>query len=130
MSKEIISVSRIPIIVTLNNEVKLKGELIRHLSPLTIKKIINILPINQLINNYQNKVIQIKVNLDIGVEKPQNRFKKGDIAFAPIANSIYIFLADYNNNQPLSHVGFIKIDALDELAKTKAGDVLSIQRIL
>jgi hypothetical protein len=97
---------------------------------LTIKKIINILPINQLINNYQNKVIQIKVNLDIGVEKPQYRFKKGDIAFAPIANSIYIFLADHSNNQPLSHVGFIKIDTLDELAKTKAGDVLSIQRIL
>ena len=70
------------------------------------------MPINQLVNNYQNKVIQIKVNLDIGVEKPQNRFKKGDIAFAPMTNSIYIFLADYNNNQPLSHVGFIKIDAI------------------
>ncbi len=129
MSEKIVSVSRIPILVTINNDVRIEGELIRHLSPLTIKKILHNLPISQLINNFQKKIIKVKLDLDMGVEKPQNKFKKGDIAFAPISNSIYIFLTDYTNNQQLSHVGFIKTDALNELVKTKAGDVLFIQRI-
>src|SRR5215210_9373920 len=117
MSKKIVSVSRIPILVTLNSDVKIEGELIRHLSPLTIKKILNNLPIIQLINNFQNKFIQLKLNLDIGVEKPQYKFKRGDIAFSPISNSIYIFLTDHINNQQLSNVGFVKTDTLNEFAK-------------
>ena len=40
MSEKISSVSRIPILITLNNEIMMEGELIRHLSPLTIKKIL------------------------------------------------------------------------------------------
>ena len=99
-----ISVSRIPILVTLNNSIKIEGELIRHLSPLTVKKVLNNLPISQLINNFQDKFIQVKLELDIGIEKPQSKFKKGDIAFASMYNSIYIFLTDYTiaNNLVMS----------------------------
>jgi uncharacterized protein len=129
MSEKISSVSRIPILITLNNNIKMDGELVRHLSPLTIKKILNNLPINQLINNFQKKFIQLKLELDIGVEKPQSKFKKGDIAFSPISNSIYIFLIDYiQSQQQFSHIGYIKTQNLDELVKTKAGDMLSIQK--
>jgi uncharacterized protein len=130
MSEKISSVSRIPILITLNNEIMMEGELIRHLSPLTIKKILNHLPINQLINNFQRKFIQLKLDLDVGVEKPQSKFKKGDIAFSSISNSIYIFLTDYVHSQKqFSHIGYIKTQNLDELIKTKAGDILSIQKI-
>ena len=130
MSKNISSVSRIPILITLNNSVKMDGELIRHLSPLTIKKVLNHLPINKLINNFQNKFLQLKLELDIGLEKPQSSFKKGDIAFSSISNCIYIFLEDYTHSQKqFSHMGFIKTQNLDELIKTKAGDILTIQKI-
>jgi uncharacterized protein len=130
MSKSISSVSRIPILITLNNSVKMDGELIRHLSPLTIKKVLNHLPINQLINNFQKKFLQLKLELDIGLEKPQSSFKKGDIAFSSISNCIYIFLEDYTHSQKqFSRMGFIKTQNLDELIKTKAGDILTIQKI-
>ncbi|HXS59434.1 MAG TPA: cyclophilin-like fold protein [Candidatus Sulfopaludibacter sp.] len=130
MSKNISSVSRIPILITLNNSVKMEGELIRHLSPLTIKKVLNHLPINQLINNFQKKFLQLKLELDIGLEKPQSSFKKGDIAFSSISNCIYIFLEDYTHSQKqFSRMGFIKTQNLDELIKTKAGDILTIQKI-
>ncbi len=129
MSEKITSVSRVPILITLNNDIKLEGELIRHLSPLTIKKILINLPISQLINNFQNKFIQLKLDLDIGVEKPLTKFKKGDIAFSSISNYLCIFLTDYAHNQQFSHIGFIKSNNLDELLKTKAGDILSIQRV-
>ncbi len=128
MSEKITSVSRVPILITLNNNLKLEGELVRHLSPLTIKKILINLPISQLINNFQNKIIQLKLDLDIGVEKPLTKFKKGDIAFSSISNYLCIFITDYTHKQQLSHIGFIKSNNIDELLKTKAGDVISIQR--
>ena len=128
MSKNTVSVSRIPIVITVNNDVKLKGELTRHLSPLTIKKIVSNLPLSQLINNYQNKFIYIKSGINGGLEKPQNKFEKGDIAYLPISDSIYIFLTDHIHNSQFNRIGSIT-DSLYELTKTKAGDILNIKRV-
>jgi len=123
------SVSRIPILLSINNVIDIEGELVRHLSPLTIKKILGCLPISQLVINFQNKYIQVSIELNIGIEKPKNIFKKGDIAFSPISNSICIFLNDYDHNNQLNHIGFVKNDDLEKLKKTKAGDILNIRRI-
>ena len=123
------SVSRIPILISINNAIDIEGELVRHLSPLTIKKILTCFPISQLIINFQNKYIQIKIELDIGIEKPKNIFRKGDIAFSPISNSICIFLNDHIHNNQLNHVGFVKVDDVEKLKKTKAGDILYIRRM-
>jgi uncharacterized protein len=123
------SVSRIPILISINNAIVIEGELVRHLSPLTIKKILSCFPISQLIINFQNKYIQINIELNIGVEKPKHIFKKGDIAFSPISNSICIFLNDHTHNNSLNHIGFVKIDDIEKLKKTKAGDILNIRRI-
>ena len=113
------SVSRIPIVLSINNVIDVEGELVRHLSPLTIKKILSCFPISQLIINFQNKYIQINIELNIGIEKPKNIFKKGDIAFSPISNSICIFLNDHNHNNQLNHIGFVKNDDLEKLKKQK-----------
>jgi len=128
MSENIVSVSRIPIVITVNNDVKLKGELTRHLSPLTIKKIINNLPLSQLVNNFHNKFIYVRSGINGGLEKPQNKFKKGDIAYLPISDCIYIFLTDHIHNNQFNRIGSIS-DNLNELTNTKAGDILNIQRI-
>src|SRR5215203_454255 len=128
MSERIVSVSRIPIVVTVNNDVELKGELTRHYSPLTIKKIINNLPLSQLVNNFHNKFIYVKSGINGGLEKPQNKFKKGDIAYLPISDCIYIFLTDHIHNNQFNRIGRIS-DNLNELTNTKAGDILNIQRI-
>ncbi len=55
------------------------------------------------------------------------QFKKGDIAFSPISNSMCIFIEDYNHNQLFSHIGYVKNDNLHELLKTKTGDILTIK---
>ena len=104
------------------------GELIRYLSPLTVKRIVSKLPISQLINNFQNKYIYIKLELGVGAEKPLKRFKKGDIAFSPISNSICIFIEDYDHNQQFSHIGQVKDENFHQLLKTKPGDVLTIKK--
>ena len=123
------SVSRIPILMSINNDIDIEGELVRHLSPLTIKKILKCFPISQLIINFQNRYIQINLELNTGIEKPKNVFKKGDIAFLPISNSICIFLNDHTHSNQLNHIGFVKKDHLENLKKTKAGDILNIRRM-
>ena len=128
MSNRITSVSRIPITIILNSDIRIEGELIRFLSPLTVRRIVNNLPISQLINNFQNKFLYIKLDLGIGVEKPLNKFKKGDIAFSPLLNSICIFIEDYIHNQQFTHIGYIKDERLNELFKTKTGDILTIEK--
>ncbi len=129
MSDHISSVSRIPILITLNKREKMEGELIRHLSPLTIKKILSNLPVSQLVNNFHNKYLQIKLDLNIGIEKPQSKFKRGDLAYSPSSGSIYIFLNEYvQSQQYFSHIGYIKTN-MEILEKTKAGDVIFIQKI-
>jgi hypothetical protein len=112
----------------LNSDIKIEGELIRYLSPLTVKRIVNNLPLSQLINNFQNKFLYVKLDLDIGLEKPLNKFKKGDIAFSPISNSICIFIEDYHHIQQFNLIGSIKNESLHGLSKTKTGDILTIKK--
>jgi uncharacterized protein len=128
MSDRITSVSRIPIAIILNGDIRIEGELIRYLAPLTVKRIVNNLPISQLINNFQNKFLYVKFDLFIGAEKPINKFKKGDLAFSPISNSICIFIEDYNLNQQFTHIGHIDIENMHGLLKTKTGDILTIKK--
>src|ERR671921_662870 len=128
MSNKVPPISRIPIFLTLNNQIDLKGELVRYLSPLTVKAIITKLPFSQLVNNFKNKFLYVKLDLDIGVEKPVNKLKRGDIAFSPMSNSVCIFIEDYKHNQQLNHIGYIENENLYKLLKTKAGDILTIKK--
>ena len=79
MSAEFQSVSTIPIKIGLNQALEVEGELKRHLSPLTVKKLLEVFPIYGRINSYEGRFIYIQVGLQIGSEKPVNTFKKGDI---------------------------------------------------
>ncbi len=122
------SVSRIPIHLSINEKGAFDGELIRFLSPFTIKKISESLPISERINKFQNKYIYLKVEIGLGYEKPTKNFQKGDIAFSPISNSICIFLEDVTNFQQLNPVGVIISGDLKYLSNTKPGDILTIRK--
>jgi hypothetical protein len=130
MSSEFQSVSTIPIIIELNQAFELKGEFKRHLSPLTIKKLLSTFPIYGRINSYNGKFIYVHVDLQLGSEKPINIFKKGDLAFSPIGNFLCIFLDDAILNQKLNLLGRVTSDNVDILGSFKVGDNLSLKKSL
>jgi uncharacterized protein len=130
VSPEFQSVSRIPIKIKLNQALELRGELKRHLSPLTIKKLLGVLPIYGRINSYDGKFIYVQVDLQLGSEKPVNTFKKGDLAFSPLGNFLSIFLNDTILNQKLNPLGKVTSDNINILQYFKVGDYLSIERSL
>ncbi len=122
------SVSRIPINLSINEIGHIYGELIRFLSPFTIKKISESLPISERINKFQDKYIYLKVKIQLGYEKPTKDFKKGDIAFSPISNSICIFLEDVANFQQLNPMGIIKSMDIKYFSNIRPGDILTIRK--
>jgi hypothetical protein len=119
------NISRIPIVMSIQNIGQFKGELIRFLSPLTIKKLVYEFPITQRVINYENKYIYLNSNLTVGIEKPKNSFKKGDIAYSPLNNSIYLFLQNLNHNQKFNHLGILNIDKNIEI---KSGSIITIDK--
>ncbi len=130
MSSEFQSVSRIPIKIELNQARELQGEFRRHLSPLTIKKLISVLPLFGRINKYDSKFVYIKIELQLGAEKPAGSFKKGDIAFSPMGNFLCIFISDATLEQKLNLLGRVTSDNIDILQSFKVGDYLSINKSL
>lgn len=130
MSSEFQSVSRIPIKIRINQALELEGEFRRHLSPLTIKKLLSIFPIYGRINSYDGKFIYLQVDIQLGSEKPVNIFKKGDLAFSPSGNFICIFLHDVLLGQNLNLLGRVTSDNIDLFQSFKVGDYLSIKKSL
>lgn len=124
------SVSTIPIKIGLNQALEVEGELKRHLSPLTVKKLLEVFPIYGRINNYEDRFIYIQVGLQIGSEKPVNTFKKGDLAFSPLGNFICIFLDDALLSQKMNLLGRITSGNIDILRSFRVGDYLSIEKSL
>ena len=128
VSSDFQSVSTIPIKIGLNRAHQLEGEFKRHLSPLTVKKLLSIFPINGRINSYNCKFIYVQVGLQLGSEKPINIFKKGDLAFSPLGNFICIFLDDATLNQKLNLLGKVTSENVDILQSFKVGDYLSFEK--
>ncbi len=129
MSTNGTSVSRIAIEIVMSNNLIINAEIKRHLSPLTIKKLINMMPISGLINKYYDKFVYVNVNLEIGAEKPNSYFKRGNIAFAASGNFICVFLKDTSVSQKFSLLGDVTSDNLHLLETVKTGDFITIQKL-
>ncbi len=76
MSSGFQSVSRIPIKIELNQARELQGEFRRHLSPLTIKKLINLFPLFGRINRYDGKFIYIQIECSLVLKNLPAHLKK------------------------------------------------------
>lgn len=122
------SVSRIEIQLLINDRHVINAEFKRHFSPLTIKKLISIMPFSGLISKYNEKFVYIKTDLDIGVEKPVNNFKKGNIAFSPSGNFISVFLKETSIAQKYNLLGIVTSDNLDLLSSVIVGDKLTFRK--
>lgn len=87
------------------NEVDVaEGELTRTYAPLTISKVIRMLPIRSRAYRLPDRVY-LQVDLKMDVEKPREQVLRGDIAFWPQASAIAFFIKDTKLTQPVSLMG-------------------------
>jgi hypothetical protein len=102
-------------------------ELIRHLSPLSVRMILNCLPLQDRIHKFSDSIIYIETRLVIGAEKQKTQFKRGDIAYMTSNSSICIFTKD-SVMTPMNPIGIVKSN-LEIIESTQSGDIMILKKM-
>ena len=123
------TVSRIPIKIIIEKKEILDGELIRHLSPLTISHLLKQLPISGGIHYNYDNFCYIQTQLNIGPEKQKKAFSKGDITLMTSTGSICFILKEIlSMSYPMNHIGKIfPLSNLELLRNLKSIDAITIK---
>jgi hypothetical protein len=121
------SVSRIPVIIQILNKGTASCEMIRHLSPLCVRTILNSLPLQDRVHEMSDSIRYIETGLIIGAEKQKTQFKRGDIAYRTSNSSICIFIKD-SVVTPMNPIGIVKSN-LEIIESSRSGDSMILKKI-
>ena len=121
------TVSKIDVNLEVNGREKIKCQLKRHLSPITVGLITRMLPLEGNVHQMGRSIIYFETGINSGIERKRTDFKKGDIAFLPIEGSICFYMDDISDGKPMTIIGKI-IDDIEKLSGIKSGDTLSLSR--
>ena len=121
------TVSKIDVILEVNGSERIKCQLKRHLSPMTVGLITRMLPLEGNAHHMGQSIMYFETGINSGIERKRTDFKKGDIAFLPTEGSICFYMDNISDGKPMTIIGKI-IDDFDKLSETKSSDVLSLSR--
>jgi len=121
------TVSKIDVILEVNGRERIKCQLKRHLSPITVGLITRMLPLEGNVHQMGRSIMYFETGINSGIERKRTDFKKGDIAFLPTEGSICFYIDDISDGKPMTIIGKI-IDGIDKLSETKSSDILSLSR--
>ena len=121
------TISKIDIILEVNGRERIKCQLKRHLSPITVGLITRMLPLEGNVHQMGRSIMYFETGINSGIERKRTDFKKGDIAFLPTEGSICFYMDDISDGKPMTIIGKI-IDGIDKLSETKSSDILSLSR--
>lgn len=122
------SISRVPIKVSVEGLGEAKAILIRILSPRTVDAIVRLLPIEGRAAIWRSQ-IYFEIPIKLGVEKPRETVKKGDLAYWPFGKAFCIFLEDMRPYSPVNLIGQVT-ENIDIFNKVKSGMKIEVERIL
>ena len=121
------TVSKIDVILEVNGRERIKCQLKRHLSPMTVGLITRMLPLEGNAHQMGRSIIYFETGINSGIERKRTDFKKGDIAFLPTEGSICFYMDDISDGKPMTIIGKI-IDDIEKLNGIKSSDILSLSR--
>ena len=121
------TVSKIEVILEVNGRERIKCQLKRHLSPMTVGLITRMLPLEGNVHQMGRSIIYFETGINSGIERKRTDFKKGDIAFLPTEGSICFYIDDISDGKPMTIIGKI-IDDVEKLSGIKSSDILSLSR--
>ena len=121
------TVSRIPLILEISNKGVVECEIIRHLSPITTKLILNGLPLKDRIHKLQEALVYMETRLIIGAEKQRSRFRRGEMAYMTANGSVCIFVKDCPAISTMNPIGIVTSN-LQILESAQTGDVMMLRR--
>jgi len=104
------------------------GRLFKHLSPVTLTKLIRAVPLDGHVNMFERNFAYILTNVVTGEEKSRKEFKKGEIAFMPAGCMVCFFLRDTKSYKPMNPLGQVT-EGLPVLEALRRGDTIEIRSI-
>jgi len=121
------TVSKIDVILEVNGRERIKCQLKRHLSPITVGLITRMLPLEGNMHQMGRSIMYFETGINSGIERKRIDFKKGDIAFLPTEGSICFYMDDISDGKPMTIIGKI-VDDIEKLSGIKSSDILSLSR--
>ena len=121
------TISKIDIVLEVNGRERIKCQLKRHLSPMTVGLITRMLPLEGNVHQMGRSIMYFETGINSGIERKRTDFKKGDIAFLPTEGSICFYMDDISDGKPMTIIGKI-IDDIEKLSGIKSSDILSLSR--
>ena len=121
------TISKIDVILEVNGRERIKCQLKRHLSPMTVGLITRTLPLEGNVHQIGRSIMYFETGINSGIERKRTDFKKGDIAFLPTEGSICFYMDDISDGKPMTIIGKI-IDDIEKLSGIKSSDILSLSR--
>jgi len=121
------TVSRVDVILKINDIERISCQLKRHLSPMTVGLITRMLPLKGNAHQMGQSVVYFETRINSGIERKRTDFKKGDIAFLPTEGSICFYMDNVFDGKLMTIVGKIT-DDIEKLKAVKSSDVLSLSR--
>lgn len=113
------NVSRIPIRIIIEGLGEARGVLVRILSPRTVDAIARLLPLEGRAAVWQSEVY-FEIPLKMGVEKPREVVKKGDIAYWPLGRAFCIFFRDMRPHSSVNLIGQV-VEGIDSFGAVRNG---------
>jgi uncharacterized protein len=120
------SVSRFSMTLEILNKGSAQCEIIRHLSPLTVRAILKSVPLQDRVHKFADKLIYIETGLTLGAEKQKMQFRRGDIAYMTSNGSICIFIKD-SSYRPMNPIGIVKSN-IELMEYTNTGDIMILKK--
>ena len=122
------SISAMEMVARVSGKGTVVGNVFKHLSPVTLTKILQELPIMGRVNFYEKGFVYILTNVVAGEEKSRKEFTKGQIAFMPSGSSICFFIQDVRSYKPMNPLGEVT-KGMEVLESLKRGDSIEIEKI-
>jgi hypothetical protein len=118
------SVSKVECVASVHERGEAKVDIFRHMAPMTVNAVLRAMPLNSRVS-IQPAMTCLITSLRIGVEKPRNKFARGEVAFLASGGLICVFLREAGSERPLNPLGGV-VQGLSLFEEMKPGDVVHL----
>jgi hypothetical protein len=120
------SVSRIPVVLALEDGGQAEGELVRYYAPKTTDALLRRMPIEGRIARWKEEVY-FETDIAMGLEKPRSKVEAGTIAFWPMGSAVCIFYGQTQPYSPVNVIGIVK-SGIDIFRDVAAGTKIRLEK--
>ena len=120
------SVSRIPVLLVLEDGRRAEGELVRFQAPKTTDALLRRMPIEGRIARWKEEVY-FETDIAMGLEKPRSKVETGTIAFWPMGSAVCVFYGQTQPYSPVNIIGVVK-SGIDIFRDVAAGTKIRLEK--